>query len=245
MSIGPNPIRNPLLPRAALRPGGSFHYAKDQEPAAEHDDKGDKSDDKPNLPQTQEELDAFVEAAFEAREQEKRKKAAAKAKREKEREAEADDDDEDEREDAEEIIRKAETRAARAEQERDAAVRRAQLSEVKDRLRDYLFTNHRAYLANDVDIMAHIEKALTPNAKDGEIGRLIESHTKAFVDRVKAAAKPASGAPQGGTRGRNLASLVAQSRPDADDDARRVVTPKSGSAQQPTHRPFAQIHWNG
>lgn len=236
-----------LLPRAPLRLCGSFHYAKEQETQGGKPDDADKGADKPNddapddvLKLTKDELEQKIADALKA-DREKRK---AKEKKQKEREAD-DDENGDDEEDAAEVISKAERRAAEAEQERDQAIKEALLAKVENKLRDYLTINFREFIGNAPDIMLHIEKALSPKSSEQEVARLIKSHAEAFVERTKAARRPASGAPAGGARGLSRPNVPGGSPAPAGEDReqRRAVVAKSEAGA--AHKPFSTIHWNG
>lgn len=149
---------------------------------------------------TQADLDAkiaeAITAAVAADRKAQRQKQKAKAKAQTEDDGDEDEDDED----ATEIIRKAELAKATAEQERDAAKKEALLAKVENKLRDWLALNAREFLGSAPDIMLHIERAITADAKDGEVARLIESHAKAFMERNKGLRKV--GAPVAAGRNR-------------------------------------------
>lgn len=202
------------------------------------DDKGDDSKVE-TLSLTQEDLDAKIADAVKAAVREDRK-AQKKAAKLKQRDDDDPDPDDDPEEDAAEIISKAEARAAKAEQEAAAAKKEALLARVENKLNAHLALNFRDFMGNAPDIMLHIAAALTPDAKDGEIARLIDSHTKAFVERTKATRKPASGAPIGGARGR-LAGLVGGT---SDNEGDRTAVAAAAKAGVPANsRPFSHLNW--
>lgn len=203
---------------------------KDKETPAETE-----SDDDGKVTLTKDELAQQIADALKADREKRKKKEKAK-----QREAEP-DDDEEEQEDPEEVIRKAELRAATAEQERDEAKKQALLAQVENKLRDYLALNMRQFIGNAPDIMLHIEKALTANAKEGEIARLIESHAKAFAERSKAVSRPASGAPLGGARSR-VGGVTGTDDPDQRRTADRAVAVK---AEASTPARWSTINYQG
>lgn len=212
---------------------------KDKAPPPQ-DDKGDDSKVE-TLSLSQEELDAKIADAVKAAVKADRK-AQKKAANQRQPPADDPDPDDDPEEDAAEIISKAEARAAKAEQEATAAKKEALLARVENKLNAHLALNFRDFMGNAPDIMLHIAAALTPDAKEGEIARLIDSHTKAFVERTKATRKPASGAPIGGARGR-LAGLVGGTSDNEGDRTAARAAAASGNAAP--RRAFSQVNWNG
>lgn len=190
---------------------------------------------------TPDELNAKIQEAVAAAVKKERAKAKKKAAKAAEVEDDADEDDDDDGEDADEVISKAEARAARAEQEAAAAKKEALLAKVENKLNAYLALNFRDLIGNAPDIMLHIERALTPDAKEGEIARLIEAQSKAFADRVKAARKPASGAPPARNR---ISGLVGGTSDNPTDRtaAAAATTAQNGAAG---YRPFSTINWHG
>ena len=204
------------------------------------DPQAEAGDDEGKLTLTQKELDDRIAAAVEDGVKKAREKAKQKAKaKAKRQEAEAEDGDDDEaEEDPAEIVRDAETRAAKAEQERDLAMKEALMARVENKLNAYLALNLREFMGNAPDIMLHIEKALSPGAKDAEIARLIESHSKAFSERVKAARRPASGATPGGlARSPRTSGLTGRS----DDEP----APRQQPGRATTPDPFYASRWHG
>lgn len=206
----------------------------------------DADADAGKLALTQDELDAkiadAVKAAVKADRKERQK--AQKQKQKQQEEANADDGDADEDDDAEdpaEIAAKAETRAARAEQERDQAVKEALLAKVENKLRDYLALNLREFIGNAPDIMLHIERALPAGAKEQEIQRTIESHAKAFAERTKAVRKPASGAPMGGARSPRASGFTGGG--GEEEPVRRPAAASGNRAEAPSSRPFSHLNW--
>jgi hypothetical protein len=179
-----------ILARAAI---GALYRANEGDKGAAGEEK------KPDrIELTEDELTERITAAVTAaREEDKTKrKQAEKEKRDRERRERGEDEEE---EDPKEVIAKAEKRAADAEQEAAQAKRDATIAKIENKLRDYLVGNYKEFLGNATDIMLHIEKALTPDATEQAISRLIEAHTKSFVERVKQA-KGSHGAPAGGIR---------------------------------------------
>lgn len=192
---------------------------------------------------TAEELDAKIAEAVAAAVKADRKKAKAKAKTKAHPQDDAEDaEDEDDTEDADEIVRKAETRAALAEQRAAEAEKKATLAVVENKLRDYLALNFRDLIGNAPDIMLHVEKALTPGAKDAEIARLIDSHSKAFAERTKAARRPTMGATVGGARGRIAG--VTSGTTDNPTDRQAAAAAANVQAASASPRPWSTLNYH-
>jgi hypothetical protein len=159
---------------------------KDKAPNPQ-DDKADEGDKPEALTLTQEQLDAKIAEAITAAVAADRKAQRQKQKAKAKAQPQDDEDGDDEEEDSAEIIRKAEQKAAEAAQRADEAEKKALLAEVKGKLTDWLGLNARDFIGNAPDIMLHIERQLSPGAKDGEVARVIEANAKAFIERTKAA----------------------------------------------------------
>jgi hypothetical protein len=165
------------------------------------------------------------------KEEKEKRKQAEKEKRRRERAERGEDEEE---EDPAEIAKAAELRAAEAEQRAAEAEKKALMADVSVRLRDYLTAdnNLKPYLGNAPDIMLHVERALTPNATEQAITRLIESHVKAFVERSKA-----------GRIGASQQHSVSRSKITLPDSERETRT--ATRQEQPAERRFVGVNWHG
>jgi hypothetical protein len=210
---------------AALTGAATIYQVKPEE---EPGGGGDVTPEKLEL--TPDELEAKLQEARDAaiKDEREKRKQAEKEKRRRERQERG--EDEEPEEDPAEIVRKAEARAATAEQERDEAKKTALLAKVENKLRAYLLDNFKEFVGNTLDIMLHIEKALDPNATEQAIVRLIESHSKAFVERTKAA------------RTTNTNPVVTRSKITGITPEREN---KTVTREQQPARQFSSINWHG
>lgn len=197
MPIGTNPSN--LLPRAAFRPGPSFHYAKDQEqagdppatppvtppaqsPAApQQPDKGKPGDD-----DIEKRANERAQAIL-AQEREKERVKAEKAQREK---------DEEEAKKRGEF----ETLLAKAKAEKEEAALALRKEQVGIRLRDFLAANHPDYAA----AAKYMTPLLTVKAdtEDADADKQIKAVVEAYVKDNPRTTKPvgAPNSPAHGTR---------------------------------------------
>jgi membrane protein involved in colicin uptake len=185
------------MPLYANKPddsGGAGGGGKDDPPPQP------KPNEAPKLQLTEAELQQKIADATNAAlaaERKKREEADAKALEEGERKKAEEQGEYQKLAEADRAKREA------AEQQRDEAIRRAQLAEVNIQLRDYLAADDRKqFLANAPDIMLHVEKELAPDAKSEDVAKLIEKKTAEFVARTAPAKAGAQGAPSGGARGK-------------------------------------------
>lgn len=192
------------------------------------DKKEDSAPEKVEL--TPEELEAKLAEARELalKEDREKRKQKEKEKRAEERKARGEDEEE---EDPAEVIKAAEQRAAEAEQRAAEAEKKSLMADVNVKLRDYLTsdTNLKPYLGNAPDIILHIERALPKDATDQAIHRLIESHTKAFVERSK---QGRTGTVQPSISRSKITGIQTEPR----DTRTSTVN---------TDRPFSTVNWHG
>lgn len=216
--------------------------AKQKPPAPDPQlEEGEEGDEQPaKLELTEQELQDRIEAAtvaaVKADRDEQKKKAREKKKQLAREEAE---EDEEEQEDPKEIIANAETRAAEAEQRAAEAEKKALMADVNVRLRDYLTANFKEFVGNAPDIILHIERALSENAKEQEIIRLIEAQSKAFVERTKSARAASTNAINA-----NRSKLIGGGQQGQQQEQRESRNISGRREDQPQPR-FAAINWHG